>query len=141
MDKSKTREELLLENDELRTRLEEAEETLRAIRSGEVDALVVSGTEGDQIYTLQGADRSYRILFETMEEGAATLSDDGTILYCNQRLATMLEAPLEKVIGSTIKDYLSPADWQKFREFLKEKGKVGRSEFDLQTIEGNHVPA
>ncbi len=74
---SKNKQHFLLENEELRTRLEEAEETLRAIRAGEVDALVVSGPEGDQLYTLKGADYSYRILLETMEEGAATLAGDG----------------------------------------------------------------
>ena len=81
MDKSKTKQQLLLEVEDLRKRLEEAEETLRAIRSGEVDALVVSGPQGDRLYTLEGADQSYRILFETMEEGAATLGANGTVLY------------------------------------------------------------
>ena len=141
MDKTKTKQQLLLDNEELRTRLEEAEETLRAIRSGEVDALVVSGTQGEQIYTLQGADRPYRILLETMEEGAATLSNDGTILYCNRRLADMLEAPLENVTGSSIKNYLYLADWRKFDELLKKRDGVGRGEFHLQTGGGKRVPA
>ena len=44
------------ELDELRTRLSEAEETLNAIRRGEVDAVVVSAPQGERIYTLQGAD-------------------------------------------------------------------------------------
>ena len=47
---------LLAENAELRARLEEAEETLRAIRSGEVDALVVESPTGPQVYSLQSAD-------------------------------------------------------------------------------------
>jgi PAS domain S-box-containing protein len=141
MDKAKTKQQLLLEIEELRTRLDEAEETLRAIRSGEVDALVVSGTQGDQIYTLQGADRSYRIFLETMEEGAANLSNDGTILYCNRRLATMLATPIERVTGSSIKDYLSPADWLVFEKLLEERKEVGRREFDLRTMGGNRVPA
>jgi len=140
MDKSKTKQQLLLDIEELQTCLNEAEETLRAIRSGEADALIVPGPKGEQVYTLQGADRSYRILLQTMGEGAAVLDTDGTILYCNQRLADMLKAPLEKVTDSSIKDYFSPADWQRFRELLKEGNGVGRSEFDLHTLEGNHVP-
>ncbi|MDL5502862.1 MAG: hypothetical protein QSU88_06560, partial [Candidatus Methanoperedens sp.] len=64
MKKNKTKEELLHENQELEIRLEEAEETLRAIRSGEVDALVVSTEEGEEIFTLKGADQPYRILIE-----------------------------------------------------------------------------
>src|SRR4029078_8777139 len=47
---------LLASNAELRVRLEEAEETLRAIRSGDVDALVVEGPAVSQIFTLQGVD-------------------------------------------------------------------------------------
>ena len=48
--------------DDLRARLAEAEETLRAIRSGEVDAIVVSGPDGNRVFTLEGADTPYRIL-------------------------------------------------------------------------------
>jgi hypothetical protein len=58
---------------ELRARLAELEETLRAIRSGEVDALVVSEGSRERIYTLQGADHVYRIMVEAISEGAATL--------------------------------------------------------------------
>ena len=39
----------------LRARLAEAEETLRAIRAGETDAVVVSGKRGQQVFTLEGA--------------------------------------------------------------------------------------
>ncbi len=129
------------ELEELRFRLEEAEETLRAIRSGEVDAVVVSGSAGEQLYTLQGADRSYRILLETMGEGAATLAADGTILYCNRRMADMLGAPHEQVTGSSIRDYLSPADWPYFNKLLGEGDGIHRREFDLRTAEGALRPA
>jgi hypothetical protein len=54
----------------LLNRLEEAEETLRAIRQGEVDALVVQGAQGEQVYTLKGADYAYRVILEEMGEGA-----------------------------------------------------------------------
>ncbi len=67
------RSESIFELEQLRARLEEAEETIQAIRSGKVDALVVSGPHGEQIYTLHGADHSYRVLLEDMNEGAATL--------------------------------------------------------------------
>jgi PAS domain S-box-containing protein len=140
MDKSKTKQQLLRENEELRTSLEEAEETLRAIGSGDVDAVVVSGTQGDRVYTLQGADRSYRILLETMEEGSATLSNDGTILYCNRRLAAMLGMSLEKVIGSPLEKYFSPVDWQALqRMFQKGNSATNRGKFHLRTAEGNRL--
>ena len=65
----------------LRLRLEEAEETIRAIHSGAVDAFVVEVPNGARIYTLETADRPYRLLVEEMQQGAITLSDDGTIAY------------------------------------------------------------
>jgi PAS domain S-box-containing protein len=121
---------LQAENDELRMRLGEAEETLRAIRSGEVDALVVSGPEGGQIFTLEGAEHPYRVLVESMNEGAATLAADGTILYCNSSLAAMLRMPLEKIIGTPFSSLVAPADCQVFADLLvkclakKCKGKI-----------------
>lgn len=74
---------------ELRLRLEEAEETLRAIREGEIDGLIVSGSQGEQVYTLTGAEHPYRVLIEEMNEGALTVAADGTILYCNRSFNEM----------------------------------------------------
>ncbi len=67
-------EDLRGQVEDLRSRLEEAEETLRAIRRGEVDAVVVHEPGGDRVYTFQGADQVYRLLIEQINEGAATLS-------------------------------------------------------------------
>ena len=49
---------------ELQQRLYEAEETLRAIRKGEVDALVVDSPNGEVIYTLTSADYPYRLMID-----------------------------------------------------------------------------
>ena len=76
-----TKQELMAELADLRVRLQEAEETLEALRTGAVDALVVSSPEGEQVYTLQGADHTYRHLMENINEGAATLTTAGDILY------------------------------------------------------------
>src|SRR6185369_9789090 len=83
--------DLQAENENLRLRLEGAEETLRAIGNGEVgevDVFLVSGANGDRVFTLNGAEQPYRVLVETMNEGAVTLAADGVVLYCNNRLAT-----------------------------------------------------
>ncbi len=95
----------------LRLRLKEAEETLRAIRSGEVDAVVVSGEGGDRVFTLHGAEHDYRMLIESMNEGALTLTVDATILYANGCFAKMVGCPLEQVIGSSFRRFLSAEDW------------------------------
>jgi len=128
------------ELEHLRTRLEEAEETLEAIRRGEVDALVVSGPHGDQVYTLRGADHPYRLLLQEMNEGAATLMPDGTVLYCNTRFAAMLKIPLEKVIGSVVDNLVGRTDSPLF-EALLEKGKKERAaaEITFALADGSHV--
>ena len=88
-----------LELEELRQRLQEAEETLDAIRNGEVDALVVSGPSGEKVFTLEGAEHPYRVLVESMNEGAISLTLDGTILYCNAAFARSIECPLDQIMG------------------------------------------
>lgn len=76
---------------ELRRRLAEAEDTLRAIREGEVDAIVMrDAAEGDQVFPLGGAHDSYRAFMEAMDIGAAALDGERRLLYANGALATML---------------------------------------------------
>ena len=127
-DDAKTKEELLSENEDLRIRLEEAEETLRAIREGEVDGLVVSGPEGDRLFLLKGAGHAYRVFVEAMNEGAVTLSHDGTILYCNNRFADMVETPYEKVIGSSIYQFIASTD---VFESAFQRGKRGKEKVEV----------
>jgi PAS domain S-box-containing protein len=117
----KSREQKLLEeNQELRARLKELEETLQAIQRGEVDALVVSGTGGEQVYTLKDAGQPYRVLVETMNEGTVTIAPDGAVLYCNSRFAAMLKKPLEQVIGNSMRLYILDTDLPKFDDLLKK---------------------
>src|SRR6201992_1078131 len=87
---------------ELTQRLQEAEETLRAVRSGEIDAFIVQGPDGEQVYALRSAEQPYRNLIEDMLEGAAILTTEGDIVYCNRRLADLVRTPLESVIGGTM---------------------------------------
>src|SRR4029453_13025360 len=127
--------------EQLRGRLEEAEETIEAIRSGKVDALVVSGRHGEQIYTLHGADHSYRVLLEEMNEGAATLVPDGAVLYCNRAFADMLKMPIEKVIGFSANDLWARSDRQALAELLRqgEQGKA-KAEITFCPTDGTFVP-
>ncbi|MGB5217690.1 MAG: PAS domain-containing protein, partial [Smithella sp.] len=137
----KTHQQLLDELQELKERMKESEENLRAILSGEVDGLIVKTGEGDRVFTLSGADHPYRIMVETMNEGAVTMGSDGTILFCNQRFANMVKEPLEKVVGSSIYQYLSSTDIQLFQTLI-EQGMKGKSkaEMNLQTGCEKSVP-
>jgi two-component system CheB/CheR fusion protein len=92
---------------ETQYRLEEANDMIEAIRSGEVDALVVKSDNGHQLYTLKSADAAYRVFIEQMTTGAATLDDKGFILYANSPFAALLNQPLEKVAGKFFCDFIS----------------------------------
>jgi PAS domain S-box-containing protein len=139
--KRRTREDLRLENERLRSRLEDAEETIRAIREGEVDALVVSGEGGEKIYTLRSADQPYRVFVEAMSEGALTLTAGGTIYFCNKRFSEIVGSPLQKVIGSPLLSWCSEEDRHLLQEIL-ERGKreLGTGEVRLATAAGTGVP-
>jgi PAS domain S-box-containing protein len=132
---------LTFELEQVRARLEEAEETIQAIRTGKVDAVVVSGVQGEQIYTLHGADHSYRVLLEDMNEGAATLLPDSSILYCNRAFAEMVRFPIEKVTGYSANDFVAPSDRQLFLDLLRsgQHEKV-KAEITFSPTDGIFVP-
>ena len=137
----KTRRQLFDELQELKERMMESEETLRAILSGEVDGLVVKTDEGDRVFTLSGADLPYRLMVETMNEGAVTLGADGTILFCNQRFANIVKGSLEKIAGSSIYQYFSSTDIKLFKTLMERdlKGKR-KMETALQRGSEKSVP-
>ena len=133
--------DLRTENEDLRARLDEAEDTLRAIRSGEVDSLVVMGDGGEQVFSLKGADQSYRILIENMSEGALTVNTSGMIIYANRRFAEMLKSPLEKVISSQITTWIAPDSYQAFKQLLSHRSeKNNRKELYLVADDDTRVP-
>ena len=126
---------------ELVARLSEAEETLRALRSGEMDAIVVNGRGGEKVFTLQGADHTYRVFVERMNEGAAVLSRDHTILHCNGRLARFLGREIQSVIGSSLPDLVWPDDLPKLETLLRRAAQRNcRGEIRLQSRKGAALP-
>lgn len=132
----KTDNLLLIENKELRERLAETEATLNAIRNGEVDAIVVSGSGGEKIFTLNSAETPYRIIIEEMEEGAVTVSKDGVILFCNRRFAQLIDSPIHKVIGANFSDFVAECNACLYQQVLQE-GFSGRIKEEVATINRN----
>ncbi len=110
---------------ELRELLAEAEETIRAIRTGEADAVVTTGKLGTQVFTLEGAGHAYRLLIESMNEGALTLTTEEIIVYANPYFATMVKCPLKRVMGSSLRRFLSVDDRARVREMLLLRGLAG----------------
>jgi diguanylate cyclase (GGDEF)-like protein len=91
-------------------RLAEAEDTLRAIGAGEVDAFVVAEQgDVDRVFSLSTADRPYRMFVENMRDGAATVSPRGLILYANRRLGELLSCSTESIVGAPLTRFLPGA--------------------------------
>jgi len=132
---------ILEENRNLKERLIEAEQTIQAIQNGEVDALIVQKPDGERLYTLTGADHGYRILFESITEGALILSSDNSIYYCNRTMSEMLQNP-QKLIGKPLDSYVYSHSRPDFSEHLQEsrRGGSARGEFLLRRNDGSFLP-
>lgn len=129
------------ETAELRSRLEETEETLRAIQQYMVDAFVVNREQGIQVVTLNESEIPYRMMVEAMNEGAVTLIPDGTIFYCNPRFGEMVQLDPEKMIGRLFQTLIVPEEQSAFETMLARAGPHGmREEFHLQTSDGVRIP-
>lgn len=125
----------------LRDRLVAAEATLEAIRTGRVDALVVSGPQGDQTLTIDGATHPYFILLNAMSDGAALLEPGGAILFGNRSLGDIAGSPAEVLRGSMFQGLVTPTERVGFEEFLREglRQKIS-GEFTLTSGTGTAVP-
>jgi PAS domain S-box-containing protein len=134
-------EQDLDETAELKNRLEETEETLRAIQQYMVDAFVVNRENGIQVVTLNESEIPYRTMVESMNEGAITLIPDGTIFYCNSRFGEMTDRDCEKLVGTLFHNLIAPDEQSTFATFFGNAKLSGlRGEFNLQTTHGKHVP-
>ncbi|MBC7391298.1 MAG: PAS domain-containing protein [Opitutaceae bacterium] len=121
--------------------LEEALELIDAIRTGAIDALAVNNSDGPQIFTLKGADLSYRMLVEKMNEGALILNKEGLILYSNTSISNFLGIPLKSLIGSSFLSFIDPENLSNFRTLLDNGWNThSRGEFMMRNQEEIYVP-
>ncbi len=141
MNDSRTYEDLRREIEELRLQLEEATDTIDAIRTGQVDALVVKDAAGQhQLYTLKTADQNYRVFIEKMNEGAVTLNQDGLIVYCNTTFAQTIGTTLSDIIGTAFESFVAPDFLAVFHEIFQNGWtKDSKTEIDL-LCGGRRVP-
>jgi PAS domain S-box-containing protein len=135
-------QELLRQNEELQNRLTEAEDTLRAIREGEVDAVIVSGTKGEQVFSLVGSDSIYRLIVETMKEAAFTVTFDGRILFCNAQFGQFVKRPLEQIVGHSLQEFAAPHHRAEAVALLATaQRRPIKQRLVFQTNDGTAVPA
>ncbi len=129
------------ENKELRLRLEEAEEMLRAISNYEVDAFIVSNNEKDKIVTFGKADYPYRAMIESMGEGAVSLIPDGSIIYCNSHFCGMIQTLPEELIDTPFQKIIVPDEQNRFKNFLAKSDEGStREEFHLLSSSNVIIP-
>ncbi|RXF71680.1 ATP-binding protein [Arcticibacter tournemirensis] len=141
MEQLKLYEQLAAENAKLHQQLEEANETITAIRTGQIDALVVKTEEGHQLYTLKSADQTYRVFIEKMNEGVVTLNAEGTILYCNSRFAEMAGMLQKFPIGEDFHDFIFPGEGNKARALLKSGWEADcKAEVVICNRNGDQIP-
>jgi two-component system, OmpR family, phosphate regulon sensor histidine kinase PhoR len=137
----RTSGDLQKELDDLRIQLQEANDLINAIRTGQVDALVVENGHGHQLYTLKSADQTYRVFIEKMKEGAVTLNESGIILYSNSQFASMVDLPLTKVIGMYFQEFI-PSEYKEAFDILFRRGweSDSKGEIPLRNKNGEMVP-
>lgn len=129
------------ENKKLRQQLLDAKESIGLIKEGKIDALVIPDKKGVKVYTETTADQTYRVLIEKMHEGAVTLNDDGTILFCNANFAIMVNLPLQKIIGSIFIKYIDDSLKKRFDTLIKTgKEKPVKEEIQIKTADGKTLP-
>lgn len=121
----------------LRTRLQEVEEALLAVRAGQVDALVVGHAGDERVAVLSGAMLPYRVMVENLGEGAATLNRDGTLLFANRQLATLLGAEVDELVGQDVRDRVVPEDREVVSSLLAvDEDETRRGELRLLAAHG-----
>jgi PAS domain S-box-containing protein len=139
--KPKSERSLRAELKRVKARLAESEATLKAIQSGDIDAVIVDGPGGSRIFTLQSPEDPYRTMAERMNEGAATLSAEGTLLFCNRRLAEMVELSPERLLGSSFPLLLREQDRPAVAALLRSAAKKDiRADSYLLRQDGTTLP-
>jgi len=120
----------------LENRLAEAEQLIEAIKAGEVDAFALRSENNVEVFTLQSGDYAYRVLVENVNEGAINITEKGLIVYCNKYFHELLGLSYDKVIGTSLRDFLSPESIATFNS-LFTNALAGQSKGEINLIASN----
>ena len=121
--------------EDMQARIKEMEDTLEAIRQGKVDALVMGQRETQQVFTLRTADHAYRVLVESMSQGALTVTEQGIILYSNKQFSKIIGTPLEQIIGANFADVLPVAKKVQLEDLLVVRGgEIEASDIECELL-------
>jgi PAS domain S-box-containing protein len=87
-------------------------------RIAKLDAIGESSV-GNSIVAPPALDYPYRVFTDRMNEGTATLTVDGTVLFCNRKLAEMTGMSPEKLLGSPLSSILRQDQENSLQELLR----------------------
>jgi PAS domain S-box-containing protein/putative nucleotidyltransferase with HDIG domain len=147
----KTKEQLIVENEDLQRRLEEAEETLNALRNGEVDAIVVSGAQGEQVFTLKQVEEAlrvseekYRKLVDENRDGFYITDIQGLLTFANPALARILGVTTpQALLGRKFSEFLAPEMHKElvkaYRSMMENGGGSGVINGQIERTDGTRV--
>jgi PAS domain S-box-containing protein len=139
--RNRSHSSLVQENAELRARLQVAEETLRSIREGDVDAVVVSGSKGDRVFTLSEGENLHRKLVETMNEAALAISPNGLLVFCNERACALLERDRKALLGKNLVGLVAPEDAGRLCDLLRTaQAQTADAQLQFVTASGRRLP-
>jgi PAS domain S-box-containing protein len=125
---------LVTERDEAE---EEAGATVEAIRTGAVDALVIGG---EQVVMLDSAQRFYQAAVDRMQQGVVILGPQGTIAYANQRMASLLGMPRERLSGLSLLKLARNGDEASLASVLNARhGASAQAEVRLRRADNEYV--
>jgi PAS domain S-box-containing protein len=123
---------ILVTNLAQRQEMDEAMETLEAIRRGAVDAFVL---DNEQVVLLENTQTPYRVLVERMHEGAVTLDAQGAITYANEHFLSIVAAPLGSVLGRPLRAYVPASDGAALQGLLEAR-EAAQAELRLNRSNG-----
>jgi PAS domain S-box-containing protein len=92
----------------LRARVRGLEKALLAVRRGSIEAPSTTASW-----------HPYRVIVESINEGAATLDARGTVLFANARFAEFLNLPLKKFVGAPLQDHVPASAREKLWELIQ----------------------
>lgn len=141
MENEKDTKDLLKQISSLKKQLQLANETLEAIKSEKIDALIIPSKNELKVYTEKTADRTYRILIDKMHEGVTNINREGVILYSNSCFAKMVNLDLNKVIGKDISSFIDETSKDHFKEIFRLGWKEAvKEEINIISSDNTTVP-
>jgi PAS domain S-box-containing protein len=116
----RTKEQLIHKNAELERLLKNLKEELKAFRENDSELAAGKCRGRDKICSSLSGEISFRDFVEEMSAGAAVISKEGTVLFCNRQFGSLLNIDENSIIGRSADEFVFPEDRPRFHRFLNE---------------------